>query len=225
MVLIFVWGLRLTHSYFRREEWKFGVREDWRYTKMAIDFGRPKWYFVSFFAVGISQHPMIVGISLPLYSVRFGPNAGSDFTVLDGVAAVLCVAGLVVAFLADNQLRTFMVANAERKQRGEPKVPILNTGLWKYSRHPNYFGEQLWWWSLALFAIQAGQWWAIAGTFLNSIVLHIVTDMTEGKVLKEWTPERAALFREYQRTTSRCIPWPPKKGSQAVESAQPNQLQ
>jgi steroid 5-alpha reductase family enzyme len=68
-VLTFIWGLRLTHSYFRREEWKFGVREDWRYTKMAIDYGNPLWYFVSFFAVGVAQHPMIVGISLPLYSV------------------------------------------------------------------------------------------------------------------------------------------------------------
>ena len=112
-----------------------------------------------------------------------------------------------------------MVMNAERKQNGEAKVPILNTGLWKYSRHPNYFGEQLWWWSLALFAIQAGQWWAIAGTFLNSIVLHIVTDMTEGKVLREWEPARADLFREYQRTTSRCIPWPPKKSLKPVDNA------
>ena len=72
MALTFIWGIRLTYSYFRREEWKFGTREDWRYTKMAIDYGRPLWYFMSFLTVGIAQHPMIVGISLPLYSVRFG---------------------------------------------------------------------------------------------------------------------------------------------------------
>lgn len=69
IVLSIIWGLRLTLSYFRREEWKFGMREDWRYTKMAIDYGWPAWYFISFFAVGVAQHPMIVGISLPLYSV------------------------------------------------------------------------------------------------------------------------------------------------------------
>ena len=54
MVLTFIWGIRLTYSYFRREEWKFGTREDWRYTKMAIDFGRPLWYFMSFLAVGLA---------------------------------------------------------------------------------------------------------------------------------------------------------------------------
>jgi len=54
MILSFVWGIRLTYSYFRREEWKFGTREDWRYTKMAIDYGRPLWYFLSFLTVGIA---------------------------------------------------------------------------------------------------------------------------------------------------------------------------
>ena len=83
LILVFIWGVRLTHSYFRREGWKFGEREDWRYTKMANDFGRPGWYFISFFAVGVAQHPMIVGISLPLYSVTFGPNAASDWNWLD----------------------------------------------------------------------------------------------------------------------------------------------
>lgn len=71
-VLTFIWGFRLTHTYFRREGWKFGTGEDWRYTKMAIDMGRTLWYFMSFFAVGFAQYPMVVGISLPLYSVRFG---------------------------------------------------------------------------------------------------------------------------------------------------------
>ena len=54
IALTCVWAIRLTHSYFRREEWKFGTREDWRYTKMAIDYGSPLWYFVSFWATGVS---------------------------------------------------------------------------------------------------------------------------------------------------------------------------
>ena len=83
LVLVFIWGARLTHSYFRREDWKFGEREDWRYTKMAKDFGHPWWYFVSFFTVGVAQHPMIIGISLPLYSVTFSPDASTQWSWLD----------------------------------------------------------------------------------------------------------------------------------------------
>ena len=103
-----------------------------------------------------------------------------------------------------------MVENERRKAQNKPKLLLLNTGLWKYSRHPNYFGEQLWWWSLALFAVQVGQPLAIVGTFFNSFILAVVTEMTEGKMLREWPQERAKLFKEYQKTTSALIPWFPK---------------
>ena len=54
MGLVMIWAARLTHNYFRREGWKFGVNEDWRYTKMAQEWGNPLWYFISFFAVGLA---------------------------------------------------------------------------------------------------------------------------------------------------------------------------
>ena len=90
-----------------------------------------------------------------------------------------------------------MLENEYRVKNGQEKMELLNTGLWRYSRHPNYFGEQLWWWSLALFSIKCGQPWAIIGTVINSITLYIVVGMTEGKMLREWKPERAEKFREY----------------------------
>ena len=65
LCLVWAWAIRLTHSYFRREEWKFGQREDWRYTKMQRDFPRC-WPFISFFAVGLAQQPLLCGISWPL---------------------------------------------------------------------------------------------------------------------------------------------------------------
>jgi len=95
-----------------------------------------------------------------------------------------------------------MLENERRVANGEEKMQLLNTGLWKYSRHPNYFGEQLWWWSLSLFAIKCGQPLAVIGTAFNSFILWVVVKMTEGKMLREWKPERAEKFREYQRTTS-----------------------
>jgi len=100
--LVIIWGIRLTHSYFRREEWKFGTREDWRYTKMASDYGNPLWYFMSFLTVGIAQHPMIVGISLPLYSVQFGEDAEKPLNILDYLAIFLCLLGIYIAYISDN---------------------------------------------------------------------------------------------------------------------------
>ena len=72
---------------------------------MAIEYGFPLWYFVSFFATGVSQHPMIVGIALPLYSVRFGPDAIKPWGTLDSVATILSLCGVFIAMIADNQLR------------------------------------------------------------------------------------------------------------------------
>jgi steroid 5-alpha reductase family enzyme len=78
-------------------------------------------------------------------------------------------------------------------------------GLWRYSRHPNYFGEQLWWWSLGVFAVNVGQPWALLGALFNSLCMVGVTRLTEARMLAR--PERAALYREYQNRTSVWIPW------------------
>ena len=105
--------------------------------------------------------------------------------------------GIFIAYISDNQLRIYMLENEKRESEGKEKKLLLNTGIWKYSRHPNYFGEQLWWWSFALFSINCGQSWCVIGTLFNSIVLAIVTVMTENKMLKEWSPERVALYKDY----------------------------
>ena len=197
LALLWLWSVRLTHSYFRREGWKFGEREDWRYTKMAKDFPR-LWPVLSFFAVGLAQQPMLVGISLPAYSVHFASAA--PLGVGDVVAVVGCLAGLYTAWRADNELRVYMTSKPR-------PAPILETGLWRFSRHPNYFGEQLWWWSFAGFSVCLGEWYMLAGTAFNSVILATVTLMTEERMLKNWSAARAKLYREYMRTTSPCIPW------------------
>ena len=205
--LLFVWSVRLTHSYFRREDWKFGQREDWRYTKMAKE--NPKmWWLFSFFAVGLAQQPMLVGIALPSYSVALSPLAAKPFDVVDGIAVAGAALGLLTAFVADNQLRHFMQRNEELVKAGQPKVPLLDAGLWRWSRHPNYFGEQLWWWSFGIFAVNVGQWYMLWGALFNSLVLASVTVMTETRMLKNWPPERVKLYRAYMRRTGPCVPGP-----------------
>jgi steroid 5-alpha reductase family enzyme len=196
--LLWIWSVRLTHSYFRREDWKFGEREDWRYTKMAKDYPRA-WPLLSFFAVGLAQQPMLIGISLPAHAVHFASSA--PLGMGDGVVIVGCLVGLFTAWRADNELRAYMTCSPKERP------PILTTGLWNYSRHPNYFGEQLWWWSFGGFAALAGETYMLAGTAFNSLILATVTLMTEERMLTNWTPARANLYRDYMRTTSPCIPW------------------
>jgi steroid 5-alpha reductase family enzyme len=81
-------------------------------------------------------------------------------------------------------------------------------------RHPNYFGEQLWWWALSLFSVYVGQWYMVAGTLINSLCLATVTLMVEQRMLER--PERKQAFFEYQRTTSVLVPW--FKGSATTAS-------
>jgi steroid 5-alpha reductase family enzyme len=201
-----VWSVRLTGSYFRRESWRFGLREDWRYAKMRRE--RPHFRFEQFFVVHLAQHAMLVGLSLPFYAIAFRPV---PITLLDGLAFAGALAGIAIAAAADNQLDHFMRANALRERRGEPRDRLLETGLWRLSRHPNYFGEQLFWWSIAGFGVACGEPWVAVGAAFNSCVLAGVTVMTERRMLR--LPERAERYEDYRRRTSVWLPWPPRKGS------------
>lgn len=86
------------------------------------------------------------------------------------------------------------------------QVQILNTGVWWYSRHPNYVGEQLWWWGLALLGVQSGVWWVVVGPAFNSMVMASVTVMTERRMGAR--PERAKAWREYAEVTPAWVPIP-----------------
>jgi steroid 5-alpha reductase family enzyme len=94
-----------------------------------------------------------------------------------------------------------------QEQRSD--TPLFAAGLWSLSRHPNYFGEQLFWWSLGGFAVAAGQPWALAGAAFNSACMVGVTRLTEQRMLRR--AERAEAYREYQRSTSVWVPWPALK--------------
>ena len=125
--------------------------------------------------------------------------------IWDFVAIIVCICGIVVAYFADTQLHEFVSRNNEFKKVGKPVVANLDEGLWRYSRHPNYFGEQLWWWGLVVFAWNLGQSWTFVGSFANTLCLAYVTTLVEKRMLKQ--DFRAEAYRQYQRTTSVWIPW------------------
>ncbi|GLT79865.1 hypothetical protein SLA2020_513360 [Shorea laevis] len=84
-------------------------------------------------------------------------------------------------------------------------VAAAGLGLWQYSRHPNYFGEQLWWWGLVLLAWSLGHGWTFIGSLINSMCLAYVTLLVERRMLEQ--DHRAEAYRLYQKTTSVWIPW------------------
>lgn len=193
LVMVWIWSVRLTHSYFRREEWQLGAREDWRFTDMKKK-NPLLWPLLSFVVVYLSQQVLLVGITIPFYFV-FASSKPWD-PVLDTLAVGMAFTGIVVAYFADTQLNEFMQMNERRKANGQPPIHILNSGLWYYSRHPNYFGEQLWWWGVALLGahlvegpslvggigISGYGLLVFVGTFVNSLCLWQVTGMVEKRM-------------------------------------------
>lgn len=123
----------------------------------------------------------------------------------DLVATVMCISGIVIAYTADTQLYNFVSRNKELKEVGKPVVLVLEKGLWYYSRHPNYFGELVWWWGVVLFAWNLGHGWAFIGALANTMCLAYVTKLVEDRMLKQ--DSRAEAFRLYQKTTSVWVPW------------------
>lgn len=201
ILLTWVWSIRLSHNYFRREKWQWGAREDWRFTNLSHQYGK-HWWWASFFAVYVPQQVFIIALSLPFYVVH---TMKQPLSIWDLVAIVACVCGIVIAYFADTQLYDFVSSNDKLKGLGKPVVPVLDSGLWYYSRHPNYFGEQLWWWGLGFFAWNLGQGWAFVGALVNTMCLAYVTTLVEDRMVKQ--ANRAEAFRLYQKKTSVWVPW------------------
>ncbi|GFP80720.1 uncharacterized protein c594.04c [Phtheirospermum japonicum] len=199
--LTWVWSVRLTHSYFRREKWQWGAREDWRFSDMRLQYGQ-NWWWASLFAVYLSQQVFLMGICFPLYIVH---SQDRQLNSWDLVAALICLTGVTIAYFADTQLHNFVSRNEKLKNLGQPLVPNLDQGLWRYSRHPNYFGEQLWWWGLAIFAWNLDCQWFFIGALANSLCLGYVTILVEDRMLKQ--EYRAEAYKKYQKRTSVWIPW------------------
>ncbi|KZV16544.1 hypothetical protein F511_11376 [Dorcoceras hygrometricum] len=201
IVLTWIWSLRLTHSYFRREKWQWGAREDWRFNDMRRQCGK-NWWWISFFAVYLSQQVFLMGICMPLYIIH---GKQKQINIWDFIATIICLTGVTIAYYADTQLDCFVSRNNELKRLGQPPHPTLDEGLWYYSRHPNYFGEQLWWWGLVVFAWNMGSGSAFLGALVNSLCLVYVTILVEERMLKQ--KYRVDAYKRYQKTTSAWIPW------------------
>ncbi|WJX80475.1 hypothetical protein P8452_63469 [Trifolium repens] len=193
ILLTWVWSIRLFHNYFRRENWQWGAREDWRFTDMSQQYGK-HWWWASFFSIYLPHQLLLIGLSLPLYVIH---SVSHPFNIWDLVAVLVCLSGILLAYFADTQLYNFVINNKKKDM-------VLESGLWYYSRHPNYLGEQLWWWGLVVFAWNLGHGWTFIGPLANTMCLGYVTKLVEQRMLKQ--ENRAEAYRMYQTKTSVWIP-------------------
>jgi steroid 5-alpha reductase family enzyme len=195
-----IWGLRLSIHIFLRNK---GKGEDYRYQEMRANSG-PKWWWWSFFQVFMFQGVLMLIISTPLLAAQFSPTP-ARLTVLDGLGAVVWVIGFIFEAGGDWQLARF-------KRDPENKGKVLRTGLWAYTRHPNYFGDATQWWGYFLIALAArGGFWTIFSPILMTVLLLRVSGVA---LLERSLAETKPQYRDYIESTSAFFPLPPRKRSQ-----------
>lgn len=192
-VLLALWGLRLG-AYITHRNW--GEPEDRRYRAMRAAHD-PGFWWKSGYIVFALQGTLAWVISLPLLAAMLGT---APLNWLDAVALVLGLGGLLFEAVGDQQLAAF-------KARPENAGQVMDRGLWRYTRHPNYFGEACVWWAFYLFALAAGGWWAIVSPILMTWLLLRVSGVS---LLEQDIGERRPGYREYIARTNAFIPGPPR---------------
>jgi steroid 5-alpha reductase family enzyme len=198
-----LWSARLAlYVYFDRVR---GRTEDGRYQALRARYGqRAQWRFFVFFEV---QAVVAVLMSLPFLVIACHTARLSGWSYAAVVVWAVAICG---ESLADWQLAAF---RADPSTRGL----VCRRGLWRYSRHPNYFFEWLHWWTYVIAAIGA-PWWGLTfvGPAFITFFLFRVTGIpvTEREALRS----RGDAYREYQRTTSVFVPWPPRRDGVATDA-------
>jgi steroid 5-alpha reductase family enzyme len=191
--LVAVWSVRLaTHIASRHA----GKGEDERYARWREQHG-PRWPARSLLQVFWLQPVLAWIVGAPLL-VAMASTDG--WGVLDAIGVALWAIGFVFEAVGDYQLTAFIRDPAT-------KGTTMRFGLWRYTRHPNYFGDAAQWWGFWLIATSAGGWWTVFAPILMTFLLVRVSGVG---LLERTIAERREGYAEYMRTTSAFIPLPPK---------------
>lgn len=196
LVLVSIWGLRLAGYLTWRNH---GKGEDFRYVAMRLKWGA-KFPIVSLFTVFVLQGCIMWIVSLPLQIGMV--DASAEIGVLAVIGLVFWIVGFLFESVGDAQLAKF---KADPGNTGK----VMNQGLWRYTRHPNYFGDACVWWGLGLIACESSLGaWGLIGAALMTLFLRRVSGVT---LLEKSLVKRREGYEDYIRTTSAFIPRPPKK--------------
>lgn len=197
VALVTVWGLRLAAFLLWR---KWGEHEDRRYGAMR-ERNAPHFWWSSFFSVFLLQGLLIGFVSLPVQAAAWRDDR-SPWTWLDGLGLVLWLTGIFFEAVGDWQLARFRSNPANHGR-------VLDQGLWRYTRHPNYFGDFCVWWGIYLIAAAGGA----AATVASPVVMSLLLLRVSGVALLERTiADRRPEYAEYTRRVNAFFPGPPRRG-------------
>jgi steroid 5-alpha reductase family enzyme len=202
LILVGLWAFRLA-SYLTWRNW--GTPEDRRY-QVIRRHNEPHFALKSLYLVFGLQGTLAWIISLPLLAAIVAPR---PMNLLDCVGVVLWAVGFGFESVADWQLARF---KNDPGNRGR----VMDRGLWRYTRHPNYFGDCCIWWGFYLMALAAGGWWSLPGPLLMSFLLLRVSGVA---LLEKDIGERRPAYRDYIRRTNAFFPGPPKRAGDQTAAA------
>ena len=199
VALVAVWGLRLGAHILTRNA---GHGEDYRYQRMREHHGDAFWWR-SLFTVFFLQGVLLWVISAPLL-VAIHSEKPNNFLVTDFIGVALWAVGFFFEAVGDRQLVRF---------KGDPanKGKVMDRGLWRYTRHPNYFGDATLWWGY--FIIAAGTPWGVATILAPILMTFLLTRVSGAALLERTIKKHRPEYENYERRTSAFIPLPPKKAS------------
>jgi steroid 5-alpha reductase family enzyme len=197
LALVAIWGIRLSVYLALRN---IGKGEDFRYAQFRKNYGEHRYWWISFFQTFLLQGILMWLISAPLLGAQYY-GAGRSINIIDYIALVLWLTGFFFETVGDYQLARF---KADPANKGK----VLNTGLWRYTRHPNYFGDSAVWWGYGFFCLAAGSYLPLFGSLLmTALIIKVSGVALLEKSLKEQKPQ----YKEYIEKTSAFFPWFPRK--------------
>lgn len=191
-ILVILWALRLaTHLTWRN----WGEPEDRRYQDIRKKYS-PNFALKSLLIIFVFQALLAVIISLPVVSVLGIKSQSANLGIMEYAAVLIWFVGFSYESVADWQLAKFKSNNSNEGK-------VMNTGLWRNSRHPNYFGEFLIWWGFYLYAFSTGPWWIIVSPLLISWLLLKFSGVV---MLEETIVKRRPEYQEYIDKTNAFFP-------------------
>jgi steroid 5-alpha reductase family enzyme len=196
VVAVAVWGLRLS-GYLAWRNW--GKGEDRRYQNIRANYGASFWWISLFIVFGF-QGALIWLVSWPVqWALAAGP---APMSPLNWAGVAIVAVGIAIETAADLQLARFKSDPASKGQ-------VCASGLWRYSRHPNYFGDFVVWWGLFMAAYSGAAYlWTVVGPVAMSVMLLRVSGVA---LLEKDIAERRPMYADYVRRTSAFVPLPPRR--------------
>lgn len=193
-ILVTIWGLRLAYHIHKRNHNK---PEDARYQQWRAQW---KYFYTrSFFQVFMLQGVLLWLISWPIIFVNFNEKL-FNINWISYLGLMLWIIGFVFESVGDAQLKKF-ITNPTNKGK------LMTSGLWKYSRHPNYFGEVMQWWGIFVMALSATNEWTL---IVSPLTITFLIVFVSGIPMTEKRYAGRPDWEEYKRRTSSLIPLPPR---------------